>query len=140
MCIHTGISAGRKLRSYIFPLRELAEDGSKHYLNLGVLEILPFRTYQNAYSTLTKKARKLLRVRLVLKHWIGTDTTGNQKITDFSVVLFRPNFMLVSEGYPMKMHKNQWVLNTLFPPDIPWGAIHHGTTHGVWGADTFAVT
>jgi hypothetical protein len=27
--------------------------------------------------------------------------------TDFSVVLFRPNFMLASEGYPLKAHKNQ---------------------------------
>ena len=27
---------------------------------------------------------------------------------DFSVVLFRPNFMLVPEGHPMKVHKNQW--------------------------------
>jgi len=61
-------------------------------------------------------------------------------LPDFFVVLFRPNFMLVSEGYLMKMHKNQWVLNTLFPPDIPWGAIHQGTPHGVWSADTFAVT
>ena len=26
--------------------------------------------------------------------------------TDFSVVLFRPNFMLVSEDHPVKMHKN----------------------------------
>jgi len=33
--------------------------------------------------------------------------------TDFSVVLFRPNFMLVSEDHPMKTHKNQWLLNPL---------------------------
>jgi hypothetical protein len=61
-------------------------------------------------------------------------------MTDFSVVLFRLHSMLVSEEYLMKTHKNQWVLNTLFPPDIPWGVIHQGTPHGVWGADTFAVT
>jgi hypothetical protein len=30
--------------------------------------------------------------------------------TDFSVVLLRPNFMLVSEEHLMKMHKNQWLL------------------------------
>jgi hypothetical protein len=40
----------------------------------------------------------------------------------FSVVLFRPNFMLVSEGHPMKVHKNQWFLHSLSPPNIPWGA------------------
>ena len=59
---------------------------------------------------------------------------------DFSVVLFRPNFMLVSEEHPMKVHTNQCLLNTLCPSDIPWGAMHQGTPHGVWGADTFAVT
>jgi hypothetical protein len=40
-------------------------------------------------------------------------------MTDFSVVLFRPHFMLVSEEHPMKTHKNQWLLNPLSPPDIP---------------------
>ena len=32
------------------------------------------------------------------------------KVPDFSVVLFRPNFMLASEEHPMKAHKNQWLL------------------------------
>jgi len=31
-------------------------------------------------------------------------------MTDFSVVVFRPDFMLASEEYPMKAHKNQWLL------------------------------
>jgi hypothetical protein len=31
------------------------------------------------------------------------------KDADFSVVLFRPNFMLASEEHPMKAHKNQWL-------------------------------
>ena len=30
-------------------------------------------------------------------------------MTDFSVVLFRPHCMLVSEERPMKAHKNQWL-------------------------------
>jgi hypothetical protein len=34
---------------------------------------------------------------------------------DFSVVLFRPNFMLASEEYPMKVHTNQWLLTPLSP-------------------------
>jgi hypothetical protein len=50
-------------------------------------------------------------------------------MTDFSVVLFRPNFMLVSEGYPVKAHKNQWLLPTLVPPDIHCGVTHQGTPH-----------
>jgi hypothetical protein len=46
---------------------------------------------------------------------------------DFSVVLFRPNFMLASEEHLMKMHKNQWVSNLLSPPAIPCGATNQGT-------------
>jgi hypothetical protein len=42
------------------------------------------------------------------------------KDSDFSVVLFRPKFMLVSEEHPMKAHKNQWLLNQ-FPPLISLG-------------------
>jgi hypothetical protein len=34
---------------------------------------------------------------------------------DFSVVLFRPNFMLTSEEHPMKAHKNQWLLTPTIP-------------------------
>jgi hypothetical protein len=59
---------------------------------------------------------------------------------DFSVGLFRSDFVLVSEGHPMKVHKNQWLLIMPSPPDLPGGAIHQGTYHGVWGADAFAVT
>jgi hypothetical protein len=49
---------------------------------------------------------------------------------DFSVVLFRPNFMLLSKSYPMKVHKNQWLLNPLSSLDISWRATNQGTTHG----------
>jgi hypothetical protein len=62
------------------------------------------------------------------------------KHADFSVVLFRPHFMLVSEGYPMKVHKNQWLSTLLSPPNLPCGATNQGTYHGVWGTDAFAVT
>ena len=59
---------------------------------------------------------------------------------DFSVVLFRPNFMLASEEHAMKTHKNQWLLNLLSPPAIPCGATNQGTHHGIWGVDAFAGT
>ena len=59
---------------------------------------------------------------------------------DFSVVLFRPNFILVSEEYPVKTHKNQWLLNLLSPPAFLCGAANQGTHHGVWSADAFAGT
>src|SRR4029453_18894534 len=60
--------------------------------------------------------------------------------TDFSVVLFRPNFMLASEGYLVKVHKNQRLLTLPSPPNLPCGATNQGTYHGVWWADAFAVT
>jgi hypothetical protein len=45
-------------------------------------------------------------------------------------VLFRPNFMLVSEECPMKMHKNQWLLTLLSLHDIPCGGTNQGTYPG----------
>jgi hypothetical protein len=48
---------------------------------------------------------------------------------DFSVVLFRSDFVLFSEKNHVKVHKNQWLLNSFSPPDIPWEATHHGTLH-----------
>src|ERR671933_3014804 len=48
--------------------------------------------------------------------------------SDFSVVLFRPNFMLTSEEHPMKVHKNQGLLTTPSPPVIPCGATSRGQT------------
>jgi hypothetical protein len=62
------------------------------------------------------------------------------QLPDFSVVLFRPNFMLASEEHPMKAHKNQWLLTMPSPRSIPCGATNQGTHHGVWRADAFAVT
>src|SRR5678816_1731104 len=44
---------------------------------------------------------------------LGIDTP------DFSVVLFRPNFMLTSVEHLMKAHKNQGLLTTPSPPVIP---------------------
>ena len=51
-------------------------------------------------------------------------------MTDFSVVLFRPHFMLVSEERPMKAHKNQWLSTMPSPPAIPCGATNQGIPHG----------
>jgi hypothetical protein len=62
------------------------------------------------------------------------------QFTDFSVVLFRPNFMLASEGCPMKVHKNQRLLTLPSPLNLPCGATNQGTYHGVWWTDAFAVT
>jgi hypothetical protein len=59
--------------------------------------------------------------------------------TDFSIVLFRPNFRLASEERPMKTHTNQWLLNLLSPLDIPWRATNRGTPHSGFGADAFVV-
>ena len=60
----------------------------------------------------------------------GRDTTQEVSAqvsdTDFSVVLFRPNFMLASEEHPMKAHKNQWFLTMPSPPAIPCGGTNQG--------------
>jgi hypothetical protein len=48
--------------------------------------------------------------------------------------------MLASERYPMKVHKNQWLLTLQSSPDLPCGATNQGAHYGVWGADAFAVT
>ena len=76
------------------------------------------------------------------KLWTGEvlPLDGSLLMGDFSVVLFRPHFMLVSEGYPMKTHTHQWLVSLLSPPDIPGGATNQGTPHGAWGADVFTVT
>jgi hypothetical protein len=58
---------------------------------------------------------------------------------DFSVVLFRSDCMLVPEGHPMKMHKNQRLSNLLSPTDIPCGATNQGTPTRGWGAGASAV-
>jgi hypothetical protein len=46
--------------------------------------------------------------------------------TDFSVVVFRLHFMLVSEEHLMKSNKNQWLLNLPSPPNLPCGATNQG--------------
>jgi hypothetical protein len=51
----------------------------------------------------------------------GSHTVYN---TDFSVVLFRSDYMLVSEKNHMKSHKNQRVLTMPCPPELLAGATH----------------
>jgi len=63
------------------------------------------------------------RFKLIVKSSLR-DATIN---SIYFVVLFRPNFMLASEEYPMKTHKNQRLLATLSPRDIPCGATNQGT-------------
>jgi len=74
------------------------------------------------------------------RHTYGRPRSAVEDSTDFSVVLFRPHFMLASEGYPMKVHKNQRLLTLPPPSNLPCGATNQGTYHGVWWADAFAVT
>jgi len=59
--------------------------------------------------------------------------------TDFSVVLFRSDFVLVSEKNHMKVHKNQWFLDRPYSPDHLPGAISRGHTRVPGGADACAV-
>ena len=68
---------------------------------------------------------------MVLAHFI---------VPDFSVVLLRSDFVLVSEKNHVKMHKNQWLSTPLSPLDIPWRATNRGKHSEGWGADACAVT
>ena len=79
-----------------------------------------------------KKCQKLWRGEVL-------PLDGSLLMGDFSVVVFRPNFTLVSEQRPMKVRKNQCLVSLLSSHDIPCGATNQGTPHGVWGADAFAV-
>jgi hypothetical protein len=47
------------------------------------------------------------------------DEDSGELRTDFSVVLFRPDFMLAFEEHPMKVHKNQRLLTLPSPHDLP---------------------
>ena len=64
----------------------------------------------------------------------------NGYMADFSVVLLRSDFVLVSEKNHVKMHKNQWLSTPLSPLDIPWRATNRGKHSEGWGADACAVT
>ena len=64
---------------------------------------------------------------------------GSLLMGDFSVALFRSNFMLFSEKNRMKVHTNQWVWIVPQPPKRLAGATNQGTHYGVWGADAFVV-
>jgi len=48
--------------------------------------------------------------------------------TDFSVVLFRSDFVLISEKNYMKAHKNQWVCTIPYPPECLAEATSRGQT------------
>ena len=52
---------------------------------------------------------------------------------DFSVVLFRSDFMLFSEKNRMKAHTNQWVLTMPYPLEHLSGATQQRTNHGPEG-------
>jgi hypothetical protein len=59
--------------------------------------------------------------------------------TDFSVVLFRSDFVLVSENNHMKVHKNQWIGTMSYPPERLSGVTRRGQTMAPGGAEAFVV-
>jgi hypothetical protein len=61
-------------------------------------------------------------------------------LPDFSVVLFRSDFVLVSEKNHMKVHKNQWIGTMSYPPERLSGVTSRGQTMVPGGAEAFAVT
>ena len=67
-------------------------------------------------------------------------TNRVENATDFSVVLFRSDFVLVSEKNHMKVHKNQWIGTMSYPPERLSGVTRRGQTMVPGGAEAFAVT
>ena len=53
---------------------------------------------------------------------------GATNQADFSVVLFRSDFVLVSEKNRMKTLKNQWAWTMTYPPERLAGATGRGQT------------
>ena len=49
-------------------------------------------------------------------------------VSDFSVMLFRSDFVLISEKNYMKAHKNQWVCTIPYPPECLAEATSRGQT------------
>jgi hypothetical protein len=58
----------------------------------------------------------------VLSSPLGRKGAGRGEGSDFSVVLLRSDFVLVSEKNRMKVHKNQWLLAMTYPPERLFGA------------------
>jgi len=85
---------------------------------------MSFRTGSDAGDAINTRQTRLLHQRCTgKKHGNDADPRPTLRngvphiAPDFSVVLFRPDFMLASEKQPMKAHKNQQLLAMLCPPD-----------------------
>ena len=65
---------------------------------------------------------------------------ARKRSPDFSVVLFRSDFVLVSEKNHMKVHTNQWIGTMSYPPERLAGVTSRGQTMAPGGAESFAVT
>ena len=77
-------------------------------------------------GTLPTMAETLKFVLYYYKTYPTFDVLGIQ--SDFSVVLFRSDFVLVSEKNHMKVPKNQWVWTMPYPSECLSGATRRGHT------------
>jgi hypothetical protein len=59
--------------------------------------------------------------------------------TDFSVKLFRSDFVLISEKNYVKALKNQWIGTMSYPPERLSGVTRRGQTMAPGGAEAFVV-
>ena len=63
-----------------------------------------------------------------LWRWSGIKCEEQLKGPDFSVVLFRSDFVLFSEKNHMKAHTNQWLWTMTYPLERLAGATRRGPT------------
>ena len=72
--------------------------------------------------------REVLLLLVTRKLILVANSLWNSQEADFSVVLFRSDFVLLSEQNYMKVLKNQWLLAVLYSSECLAGAPHRGHT------------
>src|SRR5687767_3401600 len=71
---------------------------------------------QGAGST---RDRRQSIAQAILQYRCRVWASGRQT-SDFSVLQFRLDFMRVFGRYPMKLHRNQWLVMPLHAPKVPY--------------------
>jgi integrase/recombinase XerC len=126
------VRQGKGRKDRVVPLVKQAEAALKAYLKVRVAQpeynevfiarngtSMDPRTVRYRIQKYYKEAgiKKKASVH-TLRHTFSTHQIHNGP--DFSVVLFRPHFMLASEEYLMKAHKNQWLWSMPSPLALLW--------------------
>ena len=128
------------LREYLASASEETKTLAAYALQAGFKEVINDRGDQDLSGLLqVLRACDVTAVGSLEKVLQSSESWAKQ-YSDFSVVLLRSDFMLVSEKNHVKMHKNQWLWTPLSALDIPCRATNRGKHSEGWGSDACAVT